>query len=363
MVKVGIVGLGHMGQSLPICLEKMGNTIVPLKKCDVCWIVIDTPVNEEGHGNTESIFEAIKDTKPQLKDGVLVIVSSQIPVGTSKEIVKLLGKKFNYAYMPEHMRIGMGVEDFMNLKEVVIGIDNTDHEDQLLDVFMGKTVVFTSVVSAEMIKHATNAFLATSLCFIYDIADVCEAVGADVIDVTRALRSDHRIGQEAYLDASAGFSGGHLERDLDYLQKVAKLNKVQIPVLSAVIRKNTNRRRIILDKLGDVKGKRVAFWGVAYKPGASPSDNSLPAKLMRDLKNMGAQINFHDPYLDIGDADSYSVVEGCMAIICITPWEELKKLDFKKVAKLMAGPKIFFDARNYFKDIDMSMFKYTGVGR
>lgn len=360
-MKIGIVGTEHMGQSLSVCLKKMGNKIVPLKDCGVCWIALDTPINEKGQGNIKPIFEAIKSTKSQLKDGVLVIVSSQIPVGTSREIVRILGKKFNYAYMPEHMRVGKGISDFMNLKEVVIGVDEEKCKDALLNIFSGKTVVFTNVASAEMIKHALNAFLATSLSFIYDIADVCEAVGADVTDVAKALRSDFRIGQEAYLDASVGFSGGHLERDLDYLQKVAKSKKVNIPVINAVMKKNNKRRNIVIDKLGDVKGKKVAFWGITYKSGVPPSNSSLPAKLIRDLTRMGARINISDP--EFWDMDLYDSVKDCMAIVCITPWDELRRLDFKKISKLMKSPKIFFDARNYFKDIDMKGLKYIGVGR
>lgn len=365
MKKIGLVGSEHMGQSLSVCLEKMGNIIAPIKDCDVCWIAIDTPVNQEGQGNIESIFKSVKDIRSQFKKGTLVIVSSQIPVGTSKEIIKLLGKKFGYAYMPEHMRVGAGISDFMNLTEVVVGIDDENHKDTLVDIFHGKKVVFTNVASAEMIKHANNAFLATSLCFIYDIADICEAVGADVTAVARALRSDYRIGKEAYLDASAGFSGGHLERDLDYLQKVARSKRVNVPVINAVIKKNAGRRKIIVDKLGNVKGKKIAFWGITYKPGVPPSNSSLPAKVMRDLSKMNVKFNICDPWFD--NMDPYESVKDCVAIVCITPWQELRELDFKKVSRLMIKPKILFDARNFFGKLEDVIknegIKYIGVGR
>ena len=216
MIKINLIGTEHMSESLAVCFEKFGNEISSIEECDVCWIAIDTPVDNEGHGQIGSVLDAIRGIKPYLRDGVLVVVSSQIPVGTSKKIQKILGDEYGYAYMPELMRIGEGVDDFMNLKQVVIGVDNDECKDMLSTIFMGKSIMFTNVATAEMIKHANNAFLATSLSFIYDIADVCEAVGADVTQVARALRSDHRIGYEAYLDASAGFSGGHLERDLDY---------------------------------------------------------------------------------------------------------------------------------------------------
>jgi UDP-glucose 6-dehydrogenase len=174
--------------------------------------------------------------------------------------------------------------------------------------------------------------------------------------------SSDQIGPEAYLDASVGFSGGHLERDLDYLQKVARSHQVRLPVINAVIKKNTNRRKIVLGALGDVKGKKICFWGTNYKPGVPPSSCSLPAKLMRDLTKLGATsitYDFGDYFYEI----ERDIAANCHAIICITPWLELKKLNFKEVAKLMKKPRIFFDARNYFKDLDMSMFKYIGVGR
>ena len=364
-MKISIIGSEHMAEALTKCLEMMGHTIVPLEDCEVCWIAIDTPVNEEGQGDIKPILQAVQDTKNKLVEGVLVIVSSQIPVGTSEQIIKILGEKFNYAYMPELMKIGAGVSDFMNLTRVVVGISGGDYKDKVSEVFRDKTVVFTNVASAEMIKHANNAFLATSLCFIYDIADLCEATGADVLEVTRALRSDYRIGEEAYLDASAGFSGGHLERDLDYLQKVAKLKGVDMPVINSVIKKNNERRKIIIDKLGNVKGKKIAFWGTTYKPGVPPSENSLPAKLMRDLAKKGASFVSCDS--DFGNIKPQDSAEGCMAIICITPWEKLKGVDFKGLSGVMVEPKIFFDARNYFAElrslIECAGIRYIGVGR
>lgn len=364
-MKIGFVGTGHMAASLPPCLKKLGNKIVSIEDCKVCWIAIDTPVDKNGLGIIKPILDAAKKVKPQLKAGTLVIVSSQIPVGTSQRIVKILGKKFPYAYMPETMRVGFGPSDFMNLPEIPMGVDDDKTKAVILKIFSKKPVHFTSVATAEMIKHATNAFLATSLSFIYDIADICEAVGADVTDIARALRADYRIGQEAYLDASAGFSGGHLERDLDYLQKVAKAKKVKIPVLTGVINKNLKRRRVVIDKLGNVKGKKVAFWGITYKPGVPPSESSLPAKLMRDLKRKGAKISVYDK--SYAKTDPYESVRKCVAIVCITPWEELKKIDFKKVSKQMIKPKIFFDARNYLvregEVIRKTGINYIGVGR
>jgi len=343
-MKIAIIGKDQLAQALFTYLKKWGHQIITPDLCEICWIAIDTPVNEKGQGNVKPIFEAIRIVKPLLKKGTLVIVSSQIPVGTSKEIIKILGKKFGYAYMPEHVRVGRGAEDLDNLKEIFIGTD----DERCKKIFKGKKVKFVSVATAEMIKHALNAFLATSLSFIYDIADLCENVGADVTDIAHALRSDYRIGPEAYLDASVGFSGGHLERDLDYLRKVARRYGVLIPVINAVAGKNNRRFERMLEVLSQFK--KVTFWGLSYKQGVDVDKSSLPMRLMSELKKIGIEAveNEH---------------KDSQAIVCITPSEEMKKANFKEIARLMKKPKLFFDARNYFKDIDMSMFKYIGVGR
>jgi UDPglucose 6-dehydrogenase len=150
------------------------------------------------------------------------------------------------------MRIGRGIFDFMNLTQITVGVDNDKYKNLLVAMFPGKTVFFTNIETAEMIKHATNAYLATTVSFINDIADICDKVGANVADVTTALRADWRIGKEAYLDVSVGFRGGHLDRELNYLQQIAKDNGIETPVLSADLEKNHTRRDKIVSKLIDL---------------------------------------------------------------------------------------------------------------
>lgn len=247
MSKISIVGVGHMAQSFSYCMERMGHTIVGLEECEVCWIAIDTPI-KDGYGDVKPVFEAVEKIKYKLDDDVLVICSSQIPVGTSRELMKILGN-FSYAYIPEHMRMGRGIFDFMNLKEITVGVDDDSSKHILMELFIDKTIFFTTIETAEMIKHATNAYFATTVSFINDISDLCEQVGANVEDVTHALRSDWRIGKEAYLDVSVGFRGGHFDRDIHYLQDVAKTKNVDISVIDAVKQKNEKRRERIVNKL------------------------------------------------------------------------------------------------------------------
>jgi|SRR3990167_3400246 len=248
-MKIAVVGVEHMAQSFSYCMARIGHEITSLKECDVCWIAIDTPI-VDGIGDIESVFEAAKKIKSQLKEGVLVICSSQVPVGTSRELMKILGN--NYAYIPEHMRIGRGIFDFTNLTQITAGVDGNKYKHILVDMFYDKEVFFTSIETAEMVKHATNAYLATTVSFINDIADICEKVGANVTDVTTALRADWRIGKEAYLDVSVGFRGGHFDRELNYLHEIAKEHGIETPILDADLEKNHKRRDKIVSKLIDL---------------------------------------------------------------------------------------------------------------
>jgi len=251
-MKISIIGTEHMGQSFSYCLEKMGHEIVPLKECDVCWIAIDTPINKDGEGDVQPVLDAVSVLRHELRDGTLVLCSSQIPVGTSRELIRRLcytGKKQNYAYIPEHMRVGRGIFDFMNLKQITVGVDNDKSKSMIREMFDPISVFFTNIETAEMIKHATNIFHASTVSLINDLADVCEVVGAEVADVTTALRADWRISPEAYLDVSIGFRGGHFDRDINYLLGVAREKGIDIPIIKAIKEKNHKRREKMVSKL------------------------------------------------------------------------------------------------------------------
>jgi len=359
--------------------------------CDAAWIAMDTPVDEGGKANVKRIFSDIKKSLPYIKDCAFLIVSSQLPAGTSAEIIKFVKTnrknfKFSYAYIPENLRLGDGVASFTKASRVVIGIDDKSRKDELVRLFkkLKTNILIVSVASAEMIKHATNAFLATSLSFINDISDVCEKVGADVTEVSRGLKADARIGQLAYLEANTGFSGGHFERDLEFLRKVARSGKITLPVITSVARKNTERKKIVFAKisplLGKFRGKKVTFLGLTYKSGTPVIKNSLSIGLAKTALRLGSKINLCDPFINPGEivseipkgkfsyfADPYKSAKSSNVIICATPWPGLAKINFTKIAKLMARPKIFFDSRNYFaeerKDIEKTGIKYIGIGR
>ena len=434
-MKIAIVGLGHTGEIYSACLSELGHTVtgidkssdvvknlntgIPplsepklsnllkvhlkkgklsfttdirhIKNSDLIWLTVDTQIGKDAHGSTKQLFSCLRKIIPHLQSGTKLVVSSQLPAGSSAEIcdfIRLARKdlSFEYAYVPENLRLGEGVDSFMNASRVVIGTSSDNLKNILSRLFKNitKNIIFVSVPSAEMIKHATNAFLATSMSFIYDISDICEIVGADVTEVSKGLRADGRIGEKAYVDASSGFSGGHLERDLQYLRKIAKKNSITLPVINAVHSKNKQRSEIITRKLfpilGSFKEKTITFFGITYKSGTPTLLHSLPLKVAQRLLSEGAHIKLYDPWVDHTEiekelphgsyeyvSDPYDAAKKSDAVICITPWSALKELEFAKLARQMRGAKVFFDARNYFtlqqKALKEAGLNYVGIGR
>jgi UDPglucose 6-dehydrogenase len=245
-MKISIVGQEHMAQSFSYCMERLGHEIVPVGECEVCWIAIDTPIID-GVGNIKVVFDAAREIKDRLNPDALVLCSSQCPVGTSRGLMDILGG--NFAYIPEHMRIGRGISDFTNLKQITVGVDNDKCNHLIKTLFYDKEVFFTTIETAEMVKHSMNAFFAVSASFINEISDLCEKVGANVFDVTEALKNDARIGKDAYLDVSIGLYGGHLDREINYLKDVALKNNVDMSIINAVSQKNKDRRERTIKKL------------------------------------------------------------------------------------------------------------------
>ena len=239
-----------------------------------------------------------------------------------------------------------------------------------------------NIASAEITKHALNSFLATSLSFIYNISDVCEMAGGDVTDVAKALRSDKRIGEGAYLDTSLGFSGGTLMRDLRTLSGFAQKNKKQLGVIDGVLQTNIIRRKILIDRLRvllkiPIYSAKIGILGVTYKPGTSTLRRSLALELIGMLRKEKAGIQVFDPQaLDwefrketglrlFKTAEETS--RGCNAILLVTAWPEFQDLPFKKMREAMTPPYLLFDTRNFLKsqekEIREAGFLYQGIGR
>ncbi len=358
-----------------------------VKDCEVVWFTLDTPVDEKDDIDMEPIYSALKKAIFNAQDNVLFVMSSQVPIGTADRVCQMIkearpGLQFDYVYTPENLRLGEAVRSFMDPGRIVIGADTEEGWKKINDIFLPlKTnLLHMSCVSAEMTKHALNAFLATSVSFINDIADLCEKTHADVIDVIKALRSDPRIGPKAFLDAGLGFSGGTLGRDLRALQSSAQKFDMKLPVITSVFEKNIARKDLVLARLQallhDLKGKKIALLGLTYKPGTKTLRRSRALEIAVDLSNRGAILTLYDPAVDEKEVpeiknatflgDPYSAADSASAIVITTPWPEFKNLDFQKMGKVAKGA-VLLDTANLLYDKEEIIkgfgLYYFGVGR
>lgn len=360
-----------------------------VKKCEVVWFTFDTPVDDNDDAKMEIIYDALTKAIPHFQTEITLVITSQVPVGSSDKIVAAIRAerpevKVHYAYTPENLRLGDAVRCFMEPGRIVIGTNDEGARETVERIFapLRAEIIAMSIPSAEMMKHALNAFLATSLSFINDIADICEAEGADVIDVVRGLRSDPRIGKDAFLGAGLGFSGGTLGRDLRALDAAAKEHGIVVPVIMAAWEKNAGRGKALADlfikKLDGAEGRRVAVFGMTYKAGTTTLRRSRSVELAERLRAAGADVRLHDPHAsqeEIGEAtalpffaDPYEAVTACEGIFFATPWPDFKNIDFARLAKACRAGAILFDANNLLcgeseKKIRAAGMKYSGVGR
>ena len=363
------------------------------KDRDVVWITLDTPVNDEDVADIEPVLAAIKKVTPDLRDGVLLVVSSQIPVGTSAKIIDMINAErpslnFEYVYSPENLRLGIAVDSFMQPGRIVAGVSSEKALTMFKNIFVkmpGVEIVSMSSASAEMTKHALNAWLATSISFTNDIADLSERYGADVEAVAKALKSDPRVGPKAYLFAGLGFSGGTLGRDLKAMMNAASANGITLPVIEGAFLKNKSRNAIVPQRLAkelsDVKGKTIAMFGVTYKAGTSTLRRSQPLEIEKELREAGVQFRLYDPWAKAEEVaavtpssffnDPYVAAEGADAILVMTPWKDFGSLDFKKLRAAMSNTAtrdgILFDTCNILCDkeemIRAAGFTYMSIGR
>ena len=362
--------------------------IAAIRDCNVLWFTFDTPVDENDDVDLGVIYRALDAAVPHLKDGVLIVATSQRPVGTSKAIKARIaaaqpGLKFGYVYTPENLRLGEAVRCFSEPGRIIVGAETPEELATITEIFapLKTEILAMAPASAEMAKHAVNAFLATSLSFINDIADVCEVVGANVLDVARALRSEPRIGPKAYLDAGLGFSGGTLGRDLKVLIKLAHDNSIEPSVAETVFMKNNVRKDVIerhlAEALGGLTGKTVAVFGLTYKAGTRTLRRSRALEVAGDVSRAGASLRLHDPAVVPAElpaisgaaffADPYEAAHGADAILLMTPWPEFRSLDFAKLGSAARPGALFFDTSNFLAANESAIrgagFRYRGVGR
>ena len=351
---------------------------------DVTWITWDTPIDDDDVSDVAWVLGRVERLFPYMRDGTVVLVSSQLPVGSIAELERRFaaarpGCSVSFACVPENLRLGKALHAFARPDRIVCGVRDSAERDRietLLAPFTNR-IEWMSVESAEMTKHALNSFLATSITFINEIASLCERVGADASEVARGLKSDARIGPRAYLSAGSAFAGGTLARDLVSLAQLATEHERPLPVIGSVRISNDGHKRWAGERLrvelGSVSGRTVALWGLTYKPGTSTLRRSSALELCEALLAEGAVVRAYDPAVPELPAplatritlgtDALDAAQGADALIVATEWPEF----LSAAERLIAAKQItvVLDANGFLSDTLGSMphIRYITVGR
>jgi UDPglucose 6-dehydrogenase len=305
-----------------------------LAGADLLWVTFDTPVNEQDEADVAFVRSRLEDVRPHLKPGTLVLISSQVPVGFTRSLLRdWADLGLSFAYSPENLRLGKAIDVFCNPERVVLGVENDGDRRRLTELFAHfcSRLEWMALESAEMTKHALNAFLATSVTFINELARLCEEVGADAKEVERGLKSEGRIGPRAYLSPGAAFAGGTLARDLRFLVRRGRDVGVATPLLQGVLagndaHKNWVRRRVD-GLLAGVERPVVAVLGLTYKPGTSTLRRSSAVELCRWLRERGVRVRSHDPAVGSLPAELEQVL-----VLTASPLDALGGADLAVVA-------------------------------
>lgn len=357
--------------------------IKSLKDCDYIFLSFDTPVLDNDESDLAPLQRAINDLINIVQDEAVVIVSSQIPVGTCQEFRKKLQRKnptVELVYSPENLRLGEAIQCYLNPGRIIIGSDSEKGFLKIIPLFqrIPAEIIKMNLASAEMVKHGLNSFLANSIVFANHLADLCDVTGANIFDVVKGLKTDPRIGEKAYLSPGIGFSGGTLGRDLQVLAETNKRFKQEAFLFESIINFNSNRINVILNKVNYLlKGKFtervISILGLTYKPGTSTLRRSLPLEIVKLLAMKRAKIKVYDPKANYKELEGELPFEICNSIdeaisetnliILFTEWNEFREHDWEKGLTLLKDKK-FFDTKNFLYDLDLSRlgYDYFGVG-
>jgi UDPglucose 6-dehydrogenase len=356
---------------------------------DAVFIAVGTPSRRgDGHADLTFVYEAVREIAPLLSPAAVVITKSTVPVGTGDEIERILREKRRDAEIqvvsnPEFLREGAAIQDFKHPDRIVVGTDDPRARTVLAEIYRplylnAPPIMYASRRTAELIKYAANAFLATKITFINEVADLCEQVGADVNEVARGIGLDNRIGGK-FLHAGPGFGGSCFPKDTSALLKTAQDFGVAMRIVETVAVVNDQRKRGMARKVvaalnGSVRGKTVAVLGLTFKPNTDDTRDSPAIPLITALRDLGATVRAYDPagmeqakphLPDIHYCSSaYAAAEGAHAVVIATEWEQFRALDLARLKSLMAQA-VIVDLRNIYRTDEMkrAKFRYIGVGR
>lgn len=345
--------------------------------CEFAYLCVPTPQRLDGSADLSYIEAAAREIGPMLPLEAIVVNKSTVPVGSTKVVERVLGRPdVKVVSNPEFLREGSAVHDFMHPDRIVIGSDDQAAAIRVAALYLGiaAPLIVTDPASAETIKYAANAFLATKISFVNAVAAVCEAVGADVNDVVLGIGYDKRIGQE-FLRPGPGWGGSCFPKDSRALVRIAEDAGYDFDLLKGVITVNEQQRVRVVRKIeqacgGSVDGKTIAVWGLTFKARTDDLRESPSLGIIERLATKGALVKAFDPTVSHELAhmetvrDPYAACEGASVLAVLTEWDEFRWLDFEKVAGLMADQKIV-DARNLLDRAALSRmgFSYQGIGR
>jgi len=340
---------------------------------EVVWIAYDTPVDDEDHADIFFVIESIRRLFPHLHSGTAVLISSQLPVGSTNDVAQEFALQFpdravTFAYSPENLRLGKAIDVFLYPDRIVVGTRQEAGRDRIGTLLQPITnhIEWMSVESAEMTKHAINAFLALSVTFANEIATLCEAVGADAKEVERGLKSESRIGPKAYLGPGAAFAGGTLARDVQFLTQMGATHERSVYLLNAIKTSNDAHKHWaehkLVEVLGSLTGKTIAIWGLTYKAGTDTLRRSSAVELCLYLAEQGAIVRAHDPAVKTLPAELADKITLCEtplaaatkadALVIATNWPDYQKLSADEILAKMSTPVI----------VDISRFVLSTLG-
>ncbi len=432
-MKIAMIGVGYVGLVTGTCLSNLGNSVIcmdidaskiqrlskgelpfyepglrdlveinsregrlkfttdmklAVQSSDVLFIAVNTPSSDSGEANLAYVFAAAKSIAQNMNSYKVVVVKSTVPVGTCALIEQMIGQHqvtkmaFDVVSNPEFLREGEAIHDFMLPDRVIIGAQTESAKKILLDIYKpiertGRPILITDIRTSELIKYVSNAMLATRISFMNEISRLCEKVGADVKVVARGIGLDDRIGPR-FLQAGAGYGGSCFPKDVKALISMLNQQGCRADVLAAVDKVNENQKSYVAKKvkllLGSLAGKKIAVWGLAFKPKTDDMREAASIVLINDLQKEGAQVVAFDPVAKenamklipglVCASNPYEAVKGADCLVVITEWDEFRELDRDLVKSAMREPNIV-DARNIYEPFQMKQFgfNYVGMGR
>jgi UDPglucose 6-dehydrogenase len=429
-MKISIIGTGYVGLVTGACLSELGNEVIcvdsdkkkiehlkkliipiyepgleelvkknvkrkrlffissiktAVEKSEIIFIAVGTPSRESGEADLTGIEYVARQIALNMKRYRLIVEKSTVPVETGNwvrhtvEINNRHKVKFDVASNPEFLREGSAIEDFMHPDRIVIGVESERAKELLFKLYrpLKAPIVVTDIKSAELIKHASNSYLAAKISFINALSQVCERAGADILKVAEGLGLDKRIGK-SFLNAGLGYGGACLPKDLDAFIHIAEKLGYNFELLKVVKKINEQQKEFIIKKIKDslwiIKDKIIGILGLTFKPNTDDIRNAVSLGIIKELKKEGAKIKVYDPQgMEKAKkvlegvkfcANPYEVAKASDCLLIVTEWEEFKKLDLKRIKKLMKQP-LIIDGRNIYlpQELKRLGFRYKGIGR